>query len=110
MIPDWMKEVEVHRCSFNQVSQGRKSFVRKTLDGIFSFFQESFETESFSSRRGILQSLDPRVKLVSILALVFALSLTRDLRVLLAVYLVELAFSYASKIEISFFIKRVWLF
>lgn len=110
MIPDWMKEVDADRCSCVQVSKGRKSFVRKTLDGIFSFFQESFETERFSSRPGLLQSLDPRAKLVSILVLVFALSLTKDLRILLAVYLMELLLSYASKIEVSFFIKRVWLF
>jgi cobalt/nickel transport system permease protein len=57
-----------------------------------------------------LQSLDPRFKLVSILMLVFSLSLTRDIRVLLAVYLLELALSYASRIELLFFIKRVWLF
>jgi cobalt/nickel transport system permease protein len=41
---------------------------------------------------------------------VFAISLTRDIRVLLAIYLLELALSYASKIGLFFFIKRVWLF
>lgn len=110
MIPEWMKEVDVGPCRCSTVSQSRKSFVQKTLDGIFAFFQESFTAEGFSQRNGLLQSLDPRVKLISILAIVFALSLTRDIRILVAVYILELLLSYASQIEVWFFIKRVWLF
>jgi cobalt/nickel transport system permease protein len=48
--------------------------------------------------------------MISILAVVFALSLTRDIRLLAAVYIMELLLSYASGIEVGFFIKRVWLF
>jgi cobalt/nickel transport system permease protein len=110
MIPDWMKEVEAGPCRGPAASKGKKSFIKKTLDGIFLFFQESFVTESFSKRPGVLQSLDPRVKLISILAIVLALSLTRDMRVLIAVYAIELLFSHLSRIEVGFFIKRVWLF
>lgn len=110
MIPEWMKEVDSSPCRFSTISGGRKSFIQKTLDGIFSFFLESFAAESFSQRDGLLQSFDPRVKLISIIALVFALSLTRDIRILLIVYGLELLITYASKIEIGFFIKRVWLF
>ena len=57
-----------------------------------------------------LQSLDPRSKLISILAIIFATSLIGDLRILIFVYGLTLLFCYLSKIEILFFIKRVWLF
>jgi len=110
MIPKWMAESQASPCPCTEARRGRKSFIRKTLDGTFAFLQESFNTESFSARRGLLQSLDPRVKLISALIFVFALSLTKDIRALLAVYLLELVLSYASRVEITFFLKRVWLF
>jgi len=110
MIPDWMKEVDVGPCQCSDVSGGGKSFVQKTLDGVFAFLQESFASESLSRRDGLMQSLDARAKLVSILVAVFALSLTRDMRILLAFYVFELLLCRLSKIEVGFFIKRVWLF
>jgi len=110
MIPDWMKEVDAGQCMCSVVYHGKKGFVGKTIDGIFGFLQEAFISESFSRRNGLLQSLDPRAKLISILAIVFATSLIGDLRVLIFVYSLTLLFSYLSKIDVLFFIKRVWLF
>ena len=72
--------------------------------------EEAFISDSFSRRNGFLQSLDPRAKLVSILALIFATSLIGDLRLLIFVYMLTLLFSYLSKVDVLFFIKRVWLF
>ena len=110
MIPDWMKEVDVGPCQCSAVYHGKKGFVGKTIDGILGFLEEAFVSESNSRRRGLLQSLDPRAKLISILAVVFATSLIGNLRVLIFIYLLTLLFAYLSKIEVSFFIKRVWLF
>ena len=110
MIPDWMKEVDVGQCRYSATYHGKKGFIGKTIDGIFGFLEEAFISESFSRRSGLLQSLDPRAKLISILAIVFATSLIGDLRVLIFVYSLTLLFSYLSKIDVWFFIKRVWLF
>ena len=110
MIPDWMKEVDIGPCRCSAIYHGKKGFVGKTIDGIFGFLQEAFISESFSRRNGLLQSLDPRAKLVSILAIIFATSLIGDLKVLIFVYTLTLLFSYLSKIDVLFFIKRVWLF
>lgn len=88
----------------------KKSFIKKTLDGIFSFFEETVTSEGFSRRKGLLQGLDPRAKLISIVALIVALSMTGDLKVLSIAYLLTLLFAYASRIGVWFFIKRVWLF
>ena len=110
MIPDWMKEVDSGPCNCSAIYHGKKSFVGKTIDGILDFMEQSFVSESFSKRNGFLQSLDPRAKLVSILTLVFATTLIGDLRLLILVYTLTLLLSYLSKINILFFIKRVWLF
>ncbi|HMK46117.1 MAG TPA: cobalt ECF transporter T component CbiQ [Methanocella sp.] len=110
MIPEWMKDAENSPCPYRTASTRKKDFIRKTLDGVFGFFRETMISESYTKRNGLLQSLDPRVKLISIMALVLATSLTRDLRALLLVYLLTLLFAVLSRIEVTFFIKRVWLF
>ncbi len=110
MIPDWMKDVDVAPCRCSAVYHGKKSFIGKTIEGIFDFLQEAFVAETYTKRDGLLQSLDPRTKLVSILAVIFATSLIGDLDVLIFVYMLTLLFAYLSKIEVWFFIKRVWLF
>lgn len=110
MIPEWMKDVDIGPCRCSATCHGKKGFIGKTIDGIFGFLEDAFISESFSRRSGLLQSLDPRAKLISILAIVFATSLIGDLKVLIFVYLLTLLFSYLSKIDVWFFIKRVWLF
>jgi cobalt/nickel transport system permease protein len=97
-------------CQCSTIYHGKKSFVGKTIDGILTFLEEAFISESFSRRKGFLQSLDPRAKLISILVLVFTTTLIGDLRLLVFVYMLTLLFSYLSKIDVLFFIKRVWLF
>lgn len=110
MIPDWMREVDIGPCKCSAIYRGKKGFIGKTIDGIFGFLEEAFVSESFSKRNGLLQSLEPRVKMISILAIIFATSLIGNLRVLIFVYSLTLLFSYLSKIDVWFFIKRVWLF
>jgi len=111
MIPEWMKEVETgpSECCPSSVDK-KKSFVEKSISGILNFFQESMISEGYTKRDGLLQSIDPRVKLVSFLVVIFAVSLTRDVEIIFVVYLLTLLLAYLSKIEISFFIKRVWVF
>lgn len=118
MIPEWMNEADggssdvppAAEAGGGKKNKAKASFVKKTIDGVFAFFQDALVTETFTKRDGLLQSLDPRVKLISILAVVFAVSVTSDLRLLAAVYLLTLIFAHLSKIGIGFFIKRVWLF
>jgi len=88
----------------------KKSFVQKTLYAALDFFQESLISEGFAKRNGLLQHLDPRVKLISALVLIVAVSISKDAWVLFVVYLLTLLLAYFSKIEVAFFIKRVWVF
>jgi cobalt/nickel transport system permease protein len=110
MLPEWMKEVDKGPCSCSATYHGKKGFVGKTIDGIFGFIQEAFISETYAKRNGLLQSLDPRAKLISILAVIFATSTIGDLNVLIFVYGLTLLFAHLSKINVGFFIKRVWLF
>jgi len=110
MLPEWMKDVDMGPCNCSAIYHGKKGFVGKTIDGIYGFIQEAFISETYAKRNGLLQSLDPRAKLISILAVIFATSTIGDLNVLIFVYLLTLLFAHLSKINVGFFIKRVWLF
>jgi cobalt/nickel transport system permease protein len=111
MIPDWMKTVEIGPCSCCTTTVGKKkNFVNKTLSGVFSFFEETMTSENYSRRKGLLQSLDPRVKLITIVALIVSISVLRNPWILLLVYVLTLIFALLSKINPLFFIKRVWVF
>ncbi|MDD1739343.1 MAG: cobalt ECF transporter T component CbiQ [Methanothrix sp.] len=98
MIPDWMNNVDLQPGHFSAGRHGKKGFIGKTIEGTLGFLEEAFLSESY------------RVKLLSILAVVFAASMISDLKVLVAIYLLTLLITYLSKIGVGFFIKRVWLF
>ena len=106
-----MKEVDREQVKFGHTGKRKKNnFISRTINGVISFFRETMISEGYARRNGLLQSLDPRAKLLSILAIVVAVSLARDPVTLVCVYLLTLVFGLLSKIDLLFFIKRVWLF
>ncbi|WP_230670181.1 cobalt ECF transporter T component CbiQ [Methanosarcina barkeri] len=105
-----MKEVNDETCECLATYHGKKSFIGRTIEEIFKFIEAAFIAESYSRRKGLLQSLDPRVKLISIMTIIFATVLVTNLKILTSVYVFLVLIAYISKIEVSYFIKRVWLF
>jgi cobalt/nickel transport system permease protein len=88
----------------------RKGFLEKTLADLTHALEQSLFAEAISRRTGLLQALDPRIKFISILALLVTVSLSRSLPVLLGLYGLALLLAWQSSISVAFFIKRVWLF
>jgi cobalt ECF transporter T component CbiQ len=80
-----------------------------TLRDISGTLERALFAEEISARNEFFQSLDARVKIVSVLALLFSVSLSRNLLVIAGIYLLTLILALASKIPADFFIKRVWL-
>ena len=85
------------------------SVLARSLREISERLERSLVAEEISRRRGWLQSLDTRVKLVTLLALILAVSLTHSLAVLAGLYLLTLVLAWASAIGVFYLIKRVWL-
>ena len=67
-------------------------------------------TEDISRASGLLQSLDPRVKLVSFLLFIVGVSLVHSLPVLGGIFVLIILLSLTSKISPCFFLKRVLIF
>ena len=83
--------------------------LEQTLQGIAETLERALFAEEISLRRGLFQSLDPRVKVLGVLAFLIAVSLSRSLAVIAAIYMLALVLALASSIPAGFFIRRVWL-
>jgi cobalt ECF transporter T component CbiQ len=93
----------------NKHSHKRSNVLEHTLHGIAEALERALFAEEISGKPGLLQSLDPRVKVVSVLALLIAVSSSRNLAVIAGLYLLALVLALFSAIPAGFFIKRVWL-
>jgi cobalt ECF transporter T component CbiQ len=83
--------------------------LQRTVAQITAVLDDSIFAERMAQQPGLLQSLDPRVKLVSTLLLLLAAGLSRSLLVIAALYAVTLLLAWRSAVPVSFFVKRVWL-
>jgi cobalt/nickel transport system permease protein len=88
----------------------RHGVIEHTLSDISHTLEQSLFAEEIARQRGLLQSLDPRVKVVSLIALLIAVGLSHNLAVILGLYFFTLILARASSVPMGFFIKRVWLF
>lgn len=87
-----------------------KDFVTKTLAETTRAMEDSIFANHYARQNGLLQRMDPRVKLVTILSLLMMTGLARSLETLLSLYAFTLILAVLSRISLSFFIIRVWVF
>ena len=90
-------------------SHKRTGILEHTIGEITGTLERAFFAEEISTRKGLFQSLDARVKVVSVLALLISVSLSHSLVLIAFIYLLVFFFAWASAIPASFLIKRVWL-
>ncbi len=88
----------------------RKDFVTGTLSNLTSALERTVFADLYAERPGLLQSIDPRTKVITFFILILATSLTHHIEILLGLYLLSLALASLSRIPLGFFIKRVWIF
>ena len=109
--PTWLVQSEVGLCPCGCIGRRKKtSFIEKTLDGTATVMRQAMFSDDVSDQDGLLQRIDPRVKILSLLGLLIATAFIRNIPALIAMYAVTLALAVASKLPLGFFVKRVWLF
>ncbi len=111
LTPDWLTQTEIGLCPCGCIGRRRKgSFVEKTIGGAAGVMRQAMFSDDVASRPGVLQAIDPRVKLVTLFGLLVGAALVRHVPVLVALYLATLLLAVTSGLPIGFFVKRVWLF
>ena len=81
----------------------------RTLVGLTQAFGRALVSEQVARQRGLLQGLDPRVRVVGLLALVVAVTLSRRISVVLALFGVSVLLAGLSKVSLGTLLTRVWL-
>ncbi len=87
----------------------RGGFVEKTIRGLLNAGQEALFAENSAQSKGVLQSLDPRVKICGLGALILAAVSVRRLWVLVALFGLSVVCALASRISLRLLATRVWL-
>ena len=87
----------------------RSSFVERTLVDINHTLEQSVFAERTARGPGLLQGLDPRLKILSTLLVLLAVGLSHSLGVILGLYFLAFGLAFFSNIPLGFFVKRVWL-
>jgi cobalt/nickel transport system permease protein len=87
----------------------RTGLLEHTIGEITGTLERAFFAEEISTRKGLFQSLDARVKVLSVFGLLISVSLSRNLLVIAFIYLLVFFLAWASAIPASILIKRVWL-
>lgn len=86
-----------------------ESVIGRTVRGFTEALAQTLEAEDSAREHGLLQALDPRVKVVGVLALVVAAALSRKLPVLAALFGLAIVLALASRLSLWSLAKRVWL-
>jgi cobalt ECF transporter T component CbiQ len=108
VLPQWMLCSDQNH--IDNSGKTKTGFLRETLSQISGVFQNEILAERFAASDGLLQRLDARVKLVSILFFMVYAGLSKKLLTLLLLASVAAMMAVLSKLHIRTYIRRVWLF
>ena len=85
-------------------------FLEETAREVLEFTTEAIFSERYARRDGLLQRIDPRLKVVSLVVLIATVVSLQDIRSILAFYFLALVLAVLSKLPVLEFTKRVWVF
>ncbi len=86
-----------------------RKLLQSTLLGFGRGLTRAMLSEKIARERGLLQSLDPRVRVIGLFALVLAVTLSRRISVVAGLLLVAIVLATLSRVSPVILAKRVWL-
>jgi len=84
------------------------SFIESTLQAFTGAFSKALQSEHTANQPGLLQLLDPRVRVIGMLALVVSVIICRRLDVIAALLLTTVLIAVASRVSLVSLATRVW--
>jgi cobalt/nickel transport system permease protein len=109
--PEWLLTPEAGLCPCGRIgTRRRRSFVDKTISGVSNVMRQVLRADDVAARDGVLQRIDPRIKLVSVAGALIAVALVHHAVVMVVLYAAAVTLAALSAIPVWFFVKRVWLF
>lgn len=88
---------------------GGRGYLERTLDGLVAGIDRTRSAERHAAASGLLQQVDPRVKVAGLVALVLAAAFARNHVTLVALLAASVAGALASRLPLKTLLARVWL-
>ncbi len=85
------------------------NFLERTLAGFLAAMEHALDAEELARTNGLMQRLDPRIKVIGILILIIAAATAHKLWVIGAVFAIALALAASSRVSPLLLAKRVWI-
>jgi len=85
------------------------SFVERTLSSLVNAMERALYAEELAKSKGLLQRLDPRIKVLGMLALIVASAMAHRLWVIGALFALAVTMAVASGVPLAVLLKRVWM-
>ena len=82
--------------------------VEGSIQGFLGVLEHTLESEELARRDGLLQSLDPRVKLLGFMGLIVAAAASRRMEVIGAVFGLAIVLAICSRVPLRTLMIRVW--
>ncbi len=109
-IPSFLTNKQAVRAQKNKRGSLRTSFIDKTVRELAGVIKVSYLQWELASREGLFQKLDPRIKIVFLLAFVFIISLKKEIVPELFIGFFVLLLVIMSHLNIFSFYKKVSVF
>ena len=87
----------------------RAPFIERTVAGLLEVIEQSATADTLARADGLLQKLDPRVKILGTLLLIVAATASRFLWIVAAIFFIAVALAIFSKVPLRLLASRVWL-
>ncbi len=87
----------------------RVNFIERSLGSLIDNAERALFAEELARGRGLLQSLDPRVKIVGFLALIIDVTLSRNFTTIFLLFAVALVLAASSRVPVRTLVTRAWL-
>jgi cobalt/nickel transport system permease protein len=87
----------------------RGGFLASTVIGFARVLARAMASEQIARQAGLLQSLDPRVRVVGLFSMVLAVMLSHRITVIGALFVVAVIIAILSRVRVGLLAKRVWL-
>jgi cobalt/nickel transport system permease protein len=86
-----------------------RGVVERSLSSFVDALEHAFHAAAMAKKNGMLQKLDPRIKIVAILPLIVIAALSRRLWIIAALFVIAITVAMLSRVSFDTLAKRVWL-
>lgn len=107
-LPAWMSSPQESKLIAVLNKTARPRYIRNSILELSQALDQELHSEEMARQKGFLQGMEPRLKLLLVLAMILLVGLTHDVRIMLAVLLLSVIFMRLSRLPVWTLLKRIW--